>query len=88
MRPEFLIPMLILGTLIAGIELVKQLGGNIVECACVVKLKALKADSKLAANGHSDVNIWALVDESILTLDGIKDPSIDTRGYEDDGDSH
>lgn len=76
------------GTLVAGIDLVKGLGGKVVECACVVEIKALNAEAKFKENGHSDVPIWALMDESILTLDGLKDDSIDTDGYVDDGEAH
>mmetsp|Transcript_2081 Transcript_2081/g.4764 ORF Transcript_2081/g.4764 Transcript_2081/m.4764 type:complete len:223 (-) Transcript_2081:224-892(-) len=76
------------GTLSAGIELVKLLGGVVVECACIVELKFLNARKKLDGLNHKDVPIWALMDESILTLDGLKDPSIDTEGYKDDGEAH
>ena len=76
------------GTLVAGIELVKQMGGVPVEAACAVELKFLDARKKFADNGHSDVPIWALMDEEILTLDGLKDPTIDTAGYKDDGEAH
>ena len=76
------------GTLVAGIDLVKQMGGVPVEAACVVELKFLNAKKKFAENGHSDVPIWALMDENILTLDGLADPSIPTDGYKDDGEAH
>ena len=76
------------GTLVAGIELVKQMGGVPIEAACVVELKFLDARKKFAENGHSDVPIWALMDEEILTLDGMADPSIPTDGYTDDGEAH
>ena len=76
------------GTLCAGLELVKKLGGVPVECATVVEIKFLNARKKFDAEGHNDVPIWALMDEEILTLDGLKDPTIDTSGYEDDGEAH
>lgn len=76
------------GTLCAGIELVKKLGGIPVECATVVEIKFLNARKKFNDEGHEDVPIWALMDESILTLDGLKDASIDTTGYVDDGEAH
>ena len=76
------------GTLVAGIELVKQLGATPVEAACVVELKFLDARKKFADSGHSDVPIWALMDEEILTLDGLKEESIPTDGYVDDGEAH
>lgn len=76
------------GTLVAGIDLVKGMGAEVVECACVVEIKFLNATNKFKESGHDDVPIWALMDESILTLDGLKDPSIDTSGYVDDGEAH
>jgi adenine phosphoribosyltransferase len=76
------------GTLVAGIELVKGMGGVPVEAACVVELKFLDARKKFKDNNHDDVPIWALMDEEILTLDGLADPSIPSEGYVDDGDSH
>ena len=76
------------GTLIASVDLVKLVGGIVAECACVVELKFLNAGAKFAENGHSDVPIWAMMDESILTLDGMADESIDTEGYVDDGEAH
>ena len=75
------------GTLCAGIDLVKKMGGTCVECCCVVEIQFLNARKKFADLGH-DVPIWALMDESILTLDGLKDPSIPTDGYVDDGEAH
>merc|ERR1719219_1966562 len=42
------------GTLCAGIELVKQLGGEVVECGCLVQLKAH------SARGLSWFNSWAV----------------------------
>ena len=75
------------GTLIAGIELVKGMGGIPVEAACVVELKFLDARKKFEDNNHSDVPIWALMDEEILTLDGLAS-DIPTDGYVDDGEAH
>lgn len=71
------------GTLCAAVELVKAMGGTVVECACAVELKFLNAREKLG-----DVPIWALMSEEILTLDGIADESIPTDGYVDDGEAH
>ena len=76
------------GTLCAGIELVKKLGGVCVECASVVEIKFLNARKKLDDSGHAEVPIWALMDETILTLDGLKDEKIDTANYVDDGEAH
>ena len=64
------------GTLVAGIDLVKGMGGEVVEAACVVELKFLNARKKFEESNHGDVPIWALMDEEILTLDGLKDESI------------
>ena len=36
---------------------------QVVECACVVEIKGLNAAKKFEENGHSDVPIWALMDE-------------------------
>ena len=76
------------GTLVAGIDLVKGMGGIPVEAACVVELKFLDARKKFEENNHSDVPIWALMDEEILTLDGLAESSIPTEGYVDDGEGH
>jgi len=76
------------GTLCAGLELVRALGGRTVECCCVVELSALGGRAKLDAAGFADVPIWALMDENILTLDGLADPRIPTQGYVDDGTPH
>lgn len=73
------------GTLCAGIELVKKLGGVPVECAAVVEIKYLNARKKLDAEGHGDVPYWALMDETMITLDGIEDSGIDIKDYVDDG---
>ena len=76
------------GTLVAGIDLVKGMGGEVVEAACVVELKFLNARKKFEESNHGDVPIWALMDEEILTLDGLKDASINSEGYVDDGEAH
>ena len=66
----------------------KALGGQVVECACVVKLSLLRPEELLEEKGHGEVSVWALMDESILTLNGLADPAIDTEGYKDDGETH
>mmetsp|Transcript_8864 Transcript_8864/g.10042 ORF Transcript_8864/g.10042 Transcript_8864/m.10042 type:complete len:118 (+) Transcript_8864:2-355(+) len=71
------------GTLIAGIELVHLFGGTVVECACVVELKALNAAKRFKENSFADIPIWALVSESILTLKGEV-----PEDYVDDGEAH
>ncbi len=69
-------------------SLVKHCGGVVLECACVVELKFLNARANFTARGHGDIPTWALVDESMLTLDGLKDPRIDSTNYTDDGAPH
>ena len=64
-----------------------------VECACVVELKMFidpPADSGLPsrktmfqAKGISDVPVWGLISEDVLTLEA-KLP----EGYKDDGEEH
>ncbi|GAB5359342.1 hypothetical protein AAMO2058_000535800 [Amorphochlora amoebiformis] len=76
------------GTLSAGIELVQLMGGVVAECACIVEIKFLNARKKLDGLGYKDVPIWALMDESILNLDGLKAKDIDTKEYKDDGEAH
>lgn len=81
------------GTLGSSISLVKMLGGVVVECACVVELKmfidppeasGLPSRTKLFKElGHSEVPVWGLVSEDILTNEA-KLPD----GYVDDGEDH
>jgi adenine phosphoribosyltransferase len=81
------------GTLSAGIEVVKKLGGTVVECACVVELKMFIDPSEesglpnrtkmLKGLGCGDVPIWGLISEDILTIEA-KLP----EGYVDDGEEH
>lgn len=81
------------GTLSSGIELVHAMGGEVVECACVVELKLFidpPADSGLPSRkkdwekkGIGHVPVWGLVSEDILTLEGqVPDD------YVDDGEEH
>ena len=81
------------GTLASSISLVKMLGGVVVECACVVELKmfvdpseesGLPSRTKLFKQlGHSDVPIWGLISEDILTNEADL-----PKGYVDDGEEH
>lgn len=81
------------GTLSSGIELVRAMGGTVVECACVVELKMFvdpPAESGLPsrkksweAKGIADVPVWGLISEDILTLEGER-----PEGYVDDGEEH
>lgn len=81
------------GTLSSAISLVKMLGAIVVECACVVELKCFinppvhtglpsrtKCFEKL---GFSDVPIWGLVSEDLLTNEATL-----PEGYLDDGEEH
>eukprot|EP00992_Anisonema_acinus_P005356 TRINITY_DN17961_c0_g1_i1.p2 TRINITY_DN17961_c0_g1~~TRINITY_DN17961_c0_g1_i1.p2 ORF type:complete len:214 (+),score=69.73 TRINITY_DN17961_c0_g1_i1:56-697(+) len=71
------------GTLIAGIELIKLFGGVVVECGCIVELTALNCRKKFADGGHGEIPIWALISESLLTVQGEMGPD-----YVDDGCAH
>mmetsp|Transcript_32667 Transcript_32667/g.46434 ORF Transcript_32667/g.46434 Transcript_32667/m.46434 type:complete len:132 (+) Transcript_32667:215-610(+) len=81
------------GTLSSAISLVKMLGGDVVECACVVELKmfidpsvesGLPSRTKLFQDmEHTDVPIWGLISEDVLTNEA-KLPD----GYVDDGEEH
>ena len=81
------------GTLANAISLVKLLGGIVVECACVVELKmfinpseesGLPSRTKLfEQHGHTDVPIWGLISEDVLTNEAPLPPN-----YQDDGEEH
>ena len=70
-----------------------MMGGEVVECACVVELKMFidpPADSGLPSRtkswtdkGIAHVPVWGLVSEDILTLEGEVPPD-----YVDDGEEH
>jgi adenine phosphoribosyltransferase len=57
------------GTLIAACDLLSAVGATIVECACMVELKALGGYAKLQAK-HPGVNVWGLISEDLLQLEG------------------
>ncbi len=40
------------GTLIAAVNLIEKLGGNVVECAVIIELPDLKGREKIEAKGH------------------------------------
>ena len=81
------------GTLSSAISLVHMLGGNVVECACVVELKMFidpPTDSGLPSRkklfesqniGH--VPVWGLVSEDVLTNEAEL-----PENYVDDGEEH
>ncbi|GMI37117.1 hypothetical protein TeGR_g13467 [Tetraparma gracilis] len=81
------------GTLSAGIECVRMLGGVVVECACVVELRmfvdppegsGLPNRTKLFGElGMGDVPVWGLISEDILT----KEAEVG-EDYKDDGEEH
>jgi len=81
------------GTLCSAMSLVQQLGGTVVECACVVELKAFAdppQDSPLPNRtklfqqyGHDKIPIWGLISEDILT-----EQAALPEGYVDDGEEH
>jgi len=76
------------GTLLAALDLIVGAGGVVPECVCVVEIKFLDARAAFEKKGYGAVPIWALMSEDILTLDGLKDPTIPTDGYVDDGEAH
>ncbi|KAG7341321.1 phosphoribosyl transferasen [Nitzschia inconspicua] len=81
------------GTLSSAISLVKMLGGTVVECACVVELKCFidpPEDSGMPSRkktfeklGISDVRIWGLISEDLLTNEACL-----PEDYVDDGEGH
>lgn len=81
------------GTLSSAINLVHMLGGEVVECACVVELKmfidpseesGLPSRTKLFSKQKiSHVPVWGLISEDVLTNEA-KLP----EGYVDDGEEH
>ncbi len=81
------------GTLSSAIQLVKECGGTVVECACVVELKmfidppkdtGLPSRTKLFTDlGIQDVPVWGLVSEDVLTNEAEL-----TDDYVDDGEEH
>eukprot|EP00808_Paulinella_micropora_P007812 g25683.t1 len=71
------------GTLLAGVELVKMFEGVVLECACIVEIKALAARKKFEDSGNGEIPIWALISESILNLKGEL-----PEDYVDDGEKH
>jgi len=62
------------GTLIAACDLMASVGAVIVECACMVELKGLGGYAKLQAK-HPGVNVWGLISEDVLLLDGQAPPA-------------
>lgn len=81
------------GTLASAMTLVKELGGIVVECACIVELK-LFIDPPAESNrpnrtklfqslGHDDVPIWGLISEDVLTHAATL-----PEDYVDDGEDH
>lgn len=47
-------------------------GAEVVECACMIELKALNGVGKLHET-HPDVPVWSLISEDILTVKGAQD---------------
>jgi adenine phosphoribosyltransferase len=58
------------GTLIAACDILKAVGATIVECACMVELKALGGYAKLQER-HAGVKVYGLISEDILQLEGV-----------------
>lgn len=61
------------GTLIAACDLLRTVGAEIVECACMVELKMLGGYEKLRAK-HPDTKVWGMISEDILLLEGEAPP--------------
>lgn len=57
------------GTLVSACDLLASMGVSVVECACVVELKALDGFRKLNQK-HPGTAVWGLISEEILTFDG------------------
>lgn len=57
------------GTLIAACDILRAVGMEIVECACMVELKALGGYGKLQEK-HPGVKVYGLISEDILQLKG------------------
>lgn len=66
------------GTLCAGIELMKACKAEVVECGCMIELKALNGREKCIKAGAKDV--WGFISEDLLTT-AAELPD----GYVDDG---
>lgn len=47
----------------------KAVGATVVECACMVELKALGGYQKLTAK-HPEIAVWGMISEDVLTLEG------------------
>lgn len=69
------------GTLCAGIELVKACYADVVECTCMVELKALNGREKCLKAGAKSV--WGFIPEDLLTLKAEL-----PEDYVDDGAAH
>lgn len=48
-------------------------GAEVVECACMIELKALNGVGKLHKH-HPDVPVWSLISEDVLTVEGKEGP--------------
>lgn len=69
------------GTLCAGIELMKVCEAEVVECCCMVELKALQGRDRCLAAGAQSV--WGFVSEDLLTTAAAL-----SEDYVDDGTAH
>jgi adenine phosphoribosyltransferase len=57
------------GTLIAACDLLTSVQVTVVECACMVELKALGGYERLRAK-YPEMKVWGLISEDVLTLAG------------------
>ena len=69
------------GTMCAGIELVKALGAEPTECACMVELKCLNGAARCTGAGAQAV--WGFIGEDVLNVQARL-----PEGYVDDGQAH
>mmetsp|Transcript_3606 Transcript_3606/g.9839 ORF Transcript_3606/g.9839 Transcript_3606/m.9839 type:complete len:213 (-) Transcript_3606:92-730(-) len=73
------------GTLVAALMLLSSVGVEVLEASCCFEIKHLNGRASMDAAGFESVSLYSLVEESMLTIDGLKSPDIDTSGYVDDG---
>ena len=57
------------GTLLAAMDLLTTNGCTVVECACIVELKALAGGDKVRTQ-YPNTNVYTLMDENALTTEG------------------
>jgi len=66
------------GTLCAGIELVKSFKAQVVECGCLIEIKALKGKERCLKAGA--IAVWGFISDDLMTTAGMM-----SENYVDDG---